>query len=498
MMADEETDVDADLINLGFSPDGKYFAAGARTIAFNALGGVSAETSAIAVDLATRQTVSLRGPLKKLISGGFTFAGPDRIIGLDAGQSGKAALVTFPAGEVVDQLPPVGLGKIAAVTRGNYLLIRPISKYAVGVMDIATKKIFMANKQSAFDIYDRVYASERINGELGLYDLEKGEMQAKVLLPRSPLGRIHAVALSPDFKWLAVSGRTRGAVWSLSKGERLHHVRGFRGAHFAEDNALYGDFPKLDQVERQIARLDLANRQVSEGPHIEGRVKQNGNFVVYTRPGKKEDEYDRDVTIEVRDARTLTSLWSKRFPKEAPRVWVDPAEATMAMSWPISSDAAKAEIKGDAALASRLAAMKEKEGDYFLQVLDARTGNAVGRLLIETGKGSFRISHVFAAGDWVVISDSENRVLVYSISTGEQKGKTFGGSAAVSRASKLLCVENERGQLTVYDMGSMEKRDQLSFSSPVSLTRFSDDGKSLFVLTASQMAYVIDVSSLAR
>jgi hypothetical protein len=70
--------------------------------------------------------------------------------------------------------------------------------------------------------------------------------------------------------------------------------------------------------------------------------------------------------------------------------------------------------------------------------------------------------------------------------------------ATFSRASNLLCVENERGQLTIYDLVSMEKRDEFVFSSPVLLTRFSNDGKSLFVLTASQTAYVLDVSSPPR
>ena len=57
--------------------------------------------------------------------------------------------------------------------------------------------------------------------------------------------------------------------------------------------------------------------------------------------------------------------------------------------------------------------MKEKEGDYLVQVLDARNGNELGKLLIETGKGSFRLSSVMAAGDWVVVADTRNRVLVY-------------------------------------------------------------------------------------
>ncbi|MGH9603926.1 MAG: hypothetical protein ACRD24_16225 [Terriglobales bacterium] len=38
----------------------------------------------------------------------------------------------------------------------------------------------------------------------------------------------------------------------------------------------------------------------------------------------------------------------------------------------------------------------------------------------------------------------------------------------------------------------MEKRDQYVFPSPVSLARFSEDGKKLFVLTANQTVYWLD------
>ena len=89
-------------------------------------------------------------------------------------------------------------------------------------------------------------------------------------------------------------------------------------------------------------------------------------------------------------------------------------------------------------------------------------------------------------------------MLIYSLSSGEQKGKVFGDRAALSAATNLLCVENERGQVTVYDLKTMEKRDTFTFASPVSLAQFSDDGKSLFVLTANQTAYVLDMTPLMR
>jgi hypothetical protein len=62
----------------------------------------------------------------------------------------------------------------------------------------------------------------------------------------------------------------------------------------------------------------------------------------------------------------------------------------------------------------------------------------------------------------------------------------------------LLCVENETGKLAVYDLETMEMRDEFTFSSPISMLRFSQDGRRLFVLTASQTAYVLDVSAIAK
>src|SRR6185503_8656604 len=209
-------------------------------------------------------------------------------------------------------------------------------------------------------------------------------------------------------------------------------------------------------------------------------------------------DYRRNVIIEMFDARTMKSLWSQTFPKEAPRVWIAPGNQTMALLWNVTTDAAKSEISGDPRLSQMLAKMKEKEGDYFLKILDAQTGSEIGKLLIETGKGSFRVSNIFAAGDSVVVKDTQNRVLIYSLKTGEQQGRVFGAFATVSQASKLLCVENESGKLAVYDLETMEKRDEFTFTRPISMLRFSQDGRRLFVLTTAQTVYILDVSSLAK
>jgi hypothetical protein len=485
---------DIEWIKMGFSPDGRYFAAGSRNLQIG-FGPVSMSTKSLGVDVPARKEIDIRSPLGKVLPAGFTFVGSDKVIAVDSSDSTKSGLFAFPSGQALDPIP-LGPAKLAAATRGNFLLVRPITGYPVGVMDLSAKKFTKANKQSAFDLYEDVFTAERRNGEVGLYGVEKNDLRAVVLLPRSSLGTLRAVAVSRDLKLLALSGQSRGAAWDLSTGKRVSHVRGFRGAWFGDDGALYADFPKFENTERTIVKIDLRSGESVSGPEIkDSNARQYGPFVLVTKPATEGGGYGSNVVLEMHDTRGFAVRWTRTFAKEAPDVWVDADHGTVVLAWPVSAEAAKAIAQTDPALGRRLASKKEKEqiGDYMLQVLDAKTGEPIGKLLVETGKGSFQISNVFAARDWVVISDTENRVLLYALASGEQKGRAFGARAALSPDGRLLCVENEPSRLTVYDTLSMEKRDEFAFSSPVVVTRFGADGTSLLAVTADQTVYVLDV-----
>jgi hypothetical protein len=352
-----------------------------------------------------------------------------------------------------------------------------------------------------------------------LYKLEKNELVGTAVLSNVSLGRLRVAEVSPELKWLALSGRSRGGVWNLSKGgEAALALRNFQGGYVSDDDYFFAEFPKTEDVERNVARFNLKNGEAVAGPKIEGESShQYGQYLFTIKSAKAAEkpvekpadpnakppkidpnEYRKNTVIEMFDARTMKSLWKQSFPKESPRVWIAPNNQTMALVWAVNTDAAKSEISGDARLTQTLAKMKEKVGDYFLKIVDAQSGNEIGKLLIETGKGSFRVSNIFAVGDSVIVTDTRNRVLVYSLKTGEQKGRVFGAYATVSQASKLLCVENESGKLAVYDLETMEKRDDFVFTRPISMLRFSHDGRRLFVLTVAQTVYILDVSSLAK
>jgi hypothetical protein len=248
----DTTDFNIAVINLRFSPDGRYFAAGYHGP--RALGDVGE-----VIDTTTLAKTAIPGSLKKLIAGGFIFLGNDRLVGINADNVKKSAVVKFPSGEELSELELWRKGMTAA-TRGDYLLIRPIKDYPLGVMDLKTKTIAKVNERAALDIYDPYFVAEMRNGQVGLYRMEKNELIATTVLSNLTLGRLRVAELSPDMKWLALSGRSRGGVWNLTKGEAVLALRGFQGGYLSDDGYFFGDFPKYQEAERNVARFKLATR----------------------------------------------------------------------------------------------------------------------------------------------------------------------------------------------------------------------------------------------
>lgn len=486
-------------ISMGFSPDGHYFLAGFKgpdhIANYRTLNHVEV------FDLTTMNKISVNETIQRLVVGGFSFMGNDRLAGINTDDPKRSAVVAFPEGKIIDEFSI--RGNIEAPTRGDYLLIRPIKDYPLGVFDLKSKVIFKSSKQAAIDIYDDLFVAEMRNGEVGLYRMEKNQINATTLLANTSLGRLSVSYLSDDMKWLALSIRSRGGVWNLDKGDARLYLRGFRGAFLSDDGLFFADFPKYETAERNVARFNLTSGEIVPGPTIEAAsARQVGAYLVVfksARPDAKEDVPPREwrnLKLEVSDARTMASLWSLIYPKEAPTLWASPQYGTAVLAWGSGSETATAEIKSDAQLTRLSTDLKEKDGNYLVEVVDLKSGSSLGKLLIDTGKGSFRLANAFAAGDWVVVTDTQNRVLVYSLRTGTQLGRVFGGYGTLSLQAGLLCVENEIGKIALYSLKTFTKRDEMVFSSPIAMLRFSPDGQRLFVLTANQTVYLLDVSSL--
>ena len=485
-------DLGLSLLNMGFSPSGRYFAAGYYE---RRIGG--GETSLI-LELPGMTKVSVSDNVKSAIANGFTFMTDNRLVGINRDNTEKSPLMTFPEGKVLGEYALWRRNMVPAA-HGDYLIIRPVRNYAAGVLDLKKKTIVKVNQQSALDIYDNVLVVEMRNGEVGLYQMEGNKVLATAELPQSSLSGLVASELSPNADYVVLSSRSRGGIWDLRTGKALMSLRGFRGGYVSPDGHLYADFPKYETAERNVAKLNFKTGEIVPGKKLEyPNTRQIGPYVLVVKAAKMNafDHYNHDVVIDVYDSASMKLLWSKTYPKEAPYAWVDYRQQTASLLWDITDEAARDEIKNDPALSQKLTNLKEKSADYLVKVLDMRDGTERGKLVIETGKGSFRLEQVYAAGDLVLVADSENRILLYSLKTGEQKGRVFGDYGTVSPNGKLLCVTNESGKLNIYDLASLQSIEQFVFTSSITLAEFSEDGKKLIVLTSNQTAHVFDISSL--
>ena len=359
----------------------------------------------------------------------------------------------------------VALGQVelTGATRGDFVMLRPVQDYPVGAQDVGGTKHSFAYQHPALDIFDQESVGEERDGELGIRQIGTVKLLAHSALPGGHLGRLQAGELSPDWKWLAISEQVRGGVWNLGDGTRLHHIRGFQGVYFSSNYVLYADFPKYKKSPREMAEVSLVRDQIQpQSPIEDDDVTQYGQFLVIRKSPEKSNwtNFRTHQTLEVRDVSTGSTLWSRKFSKEGPSLTVDPREQKMMLWWAASSPEAKDEMQNFASLNEKLSGRKEKTEVCFLEVLDARTGKVLGALAIDTGLENivgFNLApdltpHI--SGDWVAVSEAQNRVVTYSLSTGNPVGHYFGHHPVLSASSGLMSLENESGHLTLYDWNS--------------------------------------------
>lgn len=483
---------------LAFSPDGRYFFAGGDSHVF-------------ALDLSSKTELKLADPIRDALQHHFAFLAPDRLVSVDTGHADRSAILRFPSGEVLKTLTLAG--RVTAATRGEFLLIRPITNWPVGLLDLTQGRITLASKTPALDAYDDMRVSELPNGDIGLFRGLTQKPEASVTLPASPLGGLMGAGISGDLGRVALSGHDRGGVWDATTGRRLTHVRGFMGANIEESSALYADFParkevrdgQLTSVDRLIARVDLASGSSSEVVTIGETAAELKSRYYATMTPAKPDEWDRNVTLDVRDVATNAVLWSRRFENQPPWMFYDIASDRAVFEWDASSAGAKMLLKEDATLRQALDAPEMKDGASLIEVLRLADGRPVGRLVVATGRkaelearGYYirRVQTVVTSGDLVVALDRNNQAAVFSLSDGKRRGTLFGRFAVVSEQAGLIALQNAAGELQCYDAKTLERRAQLHLGSRIRLARFSADGRRLLVVTSDQVARLLDVKAL--
>jgi hypothetical protein len=457
--------------------------------------------------------------LKKATRRPFIFVGPDKILGTMPTTAEGAGVFSFPQGKRLAKFT-LAADEIKATGNPNYVIIKPLSNALMGVFDVSQGTIVSGLNKADATLWNDLMFYELASGSVTVANVKydpaekflKTTSVGTVDIPVGSMKRLYAANVSDDMKWLALSSKTRGAIWDLSSGERKMHVRGFRGTLIDSNGNAVSDFPKSAPVNHSLVYMDALSNQANPLREIpEKGARQYGRFVMIRQSLKEpkekdgdkpeatalrastdDDSLNREVRFELRDVVNDKVVWSREFKKEAPKFFFDDYSGRLIFYWSLGSEAGKARLKEEAVLGERARQMGNKDDDYLVEIYDAFAAKSVGVLLLETGQGSFDIESGFSEGNWLVLHDDNNRVLVYSIKEGELRHRFFGANTAMNPSRQQLIVENYPGELTLYELATGNTQARLRFKTGAAFVRFSLDGKKLLVLTSGQIAYAFD------
>jgi len=513
--------------NIEFSPDSQFLAVARSNksrfrVRVNGMYAAGSEDTSLVVDLASLKPVKTSGDWKKVTSRPFIFLDSTRILGMASGNPEDSGIFSFPEGKRLAKFV-FGGKELRRTANPNYVIVKPLKNSRMGVFDVSRSTIISASNRLDADLWNNKLIYETTSGEVLVSEITFNEttkaLQTKPIdtidIPVASIGNLSAVDLSDNLQWLAASTKTRGALWNLGSGERKLFIRGFKSALVANDGGALGDFPADASVNHSLA---LLNPNANEAKPIreipETGAAQYGNFLLLRQSLKAPSMSDKEnadegiefsadegsLTHEVRfELRNVVSdkvVWSRDYPKDAPSFFFDAVSGRLILYWKLGSEAGKAMLKESPDLGAKAKELGNKDDDYLMEIVDGFAAKTVGRLLMETGKGSFSFQDGFSEGNWLMLRDYENRMLVYSIADGNLRQRFFGANARINPARNQIVVENYPGELTFYDLESGDNQAHLSISSAAAFIKYSLDGKRLFVLSGDQTAYAFDMDKL--
>jgi hypothetical protein len=130
-------------------------------------------------------------------------------------------------------------------------------------------------------------------------------------------------------------------------------------------------------------------------------------------------------------------------------------------------------------------------------VLDPATGKTQGSVFIDTANYSFMGNSAIAAADTVLLYDTHNRTLVYSLKSGQQTDKIAGKFRAISAAGDQMLVENDTGVADLYSTSSLQPLEHYTFPARITHAEFVSAEK-LLVLAADQTVYEISLPAASQ
>ena len=523
-----DADSQTNLFRIEFSPDSRY-AMFSRSDKFrfrfsiNGMNAASSENTALALDLTTFKPADIGGDLKKIASHPYVFLNAGEVLGMPSLKIEEAGVFSFPAGKRLQKFS-LGALEIKRTTNPSYVIIKPLGNARMGIFDLKKGVVAAGMNKADGTLWNDLMVFEAADGKILFREVKYNETTkafdskevGTVEIPVGSISNLSAADVSDNLNWLVMSSKTRGGLWNLETGERKFYLRGFKGGLVGNDGGGVGDFSRLGDVQHSLVLMNPANDAVVPIRQLpEKGARQYGRFVLLRSSladkkgvqksaslfsGGDEDSdgsgLRREVRFELKDFIQDKVIWSREFPKDAPQYSFDEFSGRLIFYWRLGSEAGKARLKESAELQAKAEALGNKADDYLVEVVDAFSQKTAGLLLVETGMGSFDVGEGLSEADWLVLQDSENRVLVYSLKGGDLRHRFFGSGAAINVKKNQLAVENLPGEVALYDLDSGERLSTFVIGGSAAFVRFNLAGDKFFVLSDTQSAYAFDLNKL--
>jgi hypothetical protein len=472
---------------LAFSPDGRYLA-----------GRGLYENTVTLVDLQLRKQINIAKSMRKALDdSSLLFTAPDRVVVTDPTKETETMLLSFPSGATIQNLG--ALGTITATSNPRYVYDLPAGAHQASLIDLETGKPFATMDGRVGDVWGSEILSYTDDGMLTFGEIGERKPAIEAKVPLSPLPLLRTVAVSPDLSAIALGVVGQAGIFQTASGKRVAVFDSLQGAWFADDQTCYVRVPEpqignstLDKIDvRSGTAVSVAplsdvgshNERISSGPVLLGNSMFAGLAAFDSTSGKV--------------------LWTRSFggephdfspQQDTPVAFTDPQGDRIVLGWLARTHGGEQAADRDPAEKKLLKTKRISEYDSLFEIVDARTGKTLGEALVQTGAGPGSFDSAFSEGDWLVLEKDGRRVIVVSLSKGDQILEEPGFNPAISAQADLLAVTTDVGRLTLYDLKAPAQRYEYQLPQQVAYMHFSADGQCLLVLTEEESVYVLDLA----
>lgn len=464
---------------------------------------VATGTKAIAYDLVARKQIGMGGELPGMVQGRIAFVDSNKVVfNCDIGAKNyndrttfKVCETTFPEGLPIHEFQ-IGYQWMDTVAHGNHILIGPLRDSASVLVDPSSGKASAAFKLDALDLFDQTIASETASGGVTVGEVGSQKMES-VDLPMSPMPELSAAEFSPDGRFLAVSNRSRSAIWDLKAQKQVALMRPFRAVRFDDQDQMFAQYQESHMKPGQNSHIDLKSGKVTEAAKYDINALQKGNVLVNIRKMDKFNYSTENTEMNVFDQATGARLWTKRFPRETPILRSTDGDVLlliMDLGWQTAAD--ETAHTGD-----KFARASDKKGEWLpvgmlVEVLDGRTGEVRRQIAVpQYSRRDFSSDSRSAElyGDYLVVYGNYNNSTIYRVSDGKRLGAFYGRAIAGDEKLGLIAATNREQEIVVYDAATGKELKRVIVDHLPRAARFIEEKKALMVLTANQRVYTIDL-----